>query len=366
MTNGSEEQDDAAEAPPARTWKSVISTLVKCALLVGIVFYLLKSKNLEPAKFASFRTNWQYIIYGLLLLLPTLLLATFRFQMVLRALGLPSALKTVFAWTMIGNFFDVAAPFTGGGDIVKAVYVTAAAGKGRRSVAALSIVLDRVIGMFALFLFALCVCLVAFQQIKDQPQLLQVARWLAVVCGSGVVAFFVVTARFLVESETRKRLVAMLPMSDRLERVYEALAGLRSHPRTLFGVVALSLLNHLFGCLSIFCLAQGLNFTSTIDGSAATLDLLHSLVVLPLALFLNTFGVAGGFGVGEIAFEKLFALMLKVREGAELAFVFHVVVLAVRLMGFPFVLFYRKHKHAIAPVAPQESEKIETRELSEA
>src|SRR5206468_3105858 len=105
----------------------------------------------------------------------------------------------------------------------------------------------------------------------------------------------------------------------------------------------LSLLNHTFACAGILCLAQGLTFTT--NGQPVPLPVLPALIVLPLGLFLNTFGMAGGFGAGEAAFEGLFQLILNVKGGTALALIFHVVGVLYRLLGWPFWFFYKKKAH---------------------
>jgi choline-glycine betaine transporter len=45
-------------------------------------------------------------------------------------------------------------------------------------------------------------------------------------------------------------------------------------------------------------------------------DFLKGLVVFPLAIFSNVFGVAGGFGLGTLGFDFLFAHLFHIPGGA--------------------------------------------------
>jgi hypothetical protein len=237
-------------------------------------------------------------------------------------------------------------PLSNGGDLVKAYYVARHAGRGRRSLAVLSVLLDRVVGLLALFIFAWLVCLFAGRQVDANPELLRLSRVLLVVCAGSVVLFCILVSPALERSAWRQRLMHLLPYHEKFEALYVAFAGLRQHWVILAAMMGLSLIVQILGCAGILCLAQGLSFTDIGTGKLMELEPISALVVLPLAVFLNTFGVAGGFGVGELAFDALFALMLGLRGGANLALAFHVLFALTRLLGIPFVLFYRHKGHA--------------------
>ena len=272
------------------------------------------------------------VICALLIILPCFVLVSWRFQIILDALGLRAPFGRALQWTMIGEFFSSALPLATGGDLVKAVYAAQAYGKGRRGIAVLAVLLDRVVGLFGLFLFALLICLFGGTTITDNPRLSELTRVLIAVCGASVVAFLFAVSPWVARSRWRQALVARLPWGDKLERVYIGFAGMRQRPGKLALVLGLSLVNHTLWCSSLLVLARavGLDF-----------DILKGLVVIPLALFLNTFGFAGGFGVGEAAFEVLFHTMLLLPKGVGggFAVAYHVLALLVRVvLGLPVYL----------------------------
>jgi len=65
---------------------------------------------------------------------------------------------------------------------------------------------------------------------------------------------------------------------------------------------------------------------------------LKGLVVFPLALFSNLFGVAGGFGVGTAGFDLLLSQLLAIGNGALIGLLFQTLSALVRLVGLPFYL----------------------------
>jgi len=198
----------------------------------------------------------------------------------------------------------------------------------------------------ALFVFAWLVCLFAGRRVDDNPELLRLSRVLLVVCAGSVILFCVLVSPALERSAWRQRLMHLLPYHEKFEALYVAFAGLRRHWVILAAMMGLSLTIQILGCAGILCLAQGLSFTDISTGRPAGLELVSALVVLPLAVFLNTFGVAGGFGVGELAFQWLFEHALGLGGGANLALAFHGLFGLTRMLGIPFVLLYRHKTHA--------------------
>jgi len=257
-------------------------------------------------------------------------------------------LETTYAralqWTMIGEFFSTALPTATGGDLVKAVYAAQAYGKGRRGIAVLAVLMDRALGLFGLVFFALFACLIGWRTVVASPRLADLALYLVIICGVMVVGFWTMIQSRIENSQWRKRQMARLPLGDKLERVYNGLCEMRRRKGRLFLVLGLSLANHTIWCSMLLVLSCGLGLK---------LNLMESLIVIPLCMFLNTFGFAGGFGAGELAFEVLFQTMLGAPEGAgtSLAFAYHVLTASARvLIGLPFYLMAGKPKTPL-PVA---------------
>ena len=149
---------------------------IKLLLVGGILGYLIHTGKLKLEALGELRHSWIWVVYAFGLFLPQFFLCAVRYRLLLGALRLPGTLGQALSWTMIGSFFDLAMPLSNGGDLVKAYYVAHHAGRGRRSLAVLSVLLDRVVGLLALFVFAWLVCLFAGRQVDDNPQLLRLSR----------------------------------------------------------------------------------------------------------------------------------------------------------------------------------------------
>ena len=341
----------SARAPvrPSRA-RLALRWLSKVGLLAAIFGYLFYKKSIQARDLADLARHWPWVLGALLLFLATLFFTALRYQLLLKALDFSTRFRDVVAVSMIGMLFDLVSPVSSGGDLVKAYYVGRVArsksGKGDWGLLVISVVLDRLVGFFALFTLGLAVSILAWPQIQAEAALRRLTLVFAVVCAASLLAFLVLVSEKLENSPWRKRCMHWLPFHAKIESLYTGFAGLRHHKPLLLAMLGLSVLNHITACFIILLLARGMTFHSVQTGAVVPLPVVPCLTVLPLGFFLNTFGMAGGFGVGNLAFEELFRRILGIDGGARLAMSFQIVAALYRLLGVPVLLFYRRGEPA--------------------
>jgi uncharacterized membrane protein YbhN (UPF0104 family) len=118
---------------------------------------------------------------------------------------------------------------------------------------------------------------------------------------------------------------------------------MREQRGRFWAVVLLSCGNHLLACVALYAICRALGMD---------VDFLKGLVVFPLAIFSNVFGVAGGFGLGTLGFDFLFAHLFHIPGGASVGLAFQILTAATRLLGLPFFLW---HNNSSADPSPPES-----------
>ena len=334
-------------------WLSALKWGFKLGLVAGIFAWLFHIKSITPGNLRELWERWPWALCAIVLSLPSVVISALRYQILLKTLNIAARFGDIFSLTMIAMIFDLISPVASGGDVVKALYLSRAENKSY-GLLLFSVVLDRVIGIFALFMFALLVSVLAWPQIGSYENLRQMTVIVALVCGAIMAGFFVLVSERLESSALRKRVMHKLPMHEKFERIYAGFAGLRHHKLTLAILVALSLLNHLLNCGVMLVIAQSLTFTTVAGNHPAELPLIPCLTVLPIGMFLSTFGVAGGIGVGNVAFEVLFNKILGLTGGAKLALFSQIAGLLFRILGVPFLLFYRHKGIPLEAEAPPE------------
>jgi len=230
---------------------------------------------------------------------------------------------------MVGSFFDLAMPSSNGGDFVKAGYVVKHVGAGLRTRAVMAVAFDRIIGLLGLFLLATVVSIIGWDVLEDLP-----ARHLiigiAFMAGIGpLVLFRIAGSRRLYNNPSINRWLLAHNWGLRLKQMIGSFNVLRENPRILFATLGLSMLNHVFWCMSLLFIAYAVgNAVSPVKG----------FIVFPLAIFGGVFGVAGGFGLGTAAFDFLLSHLLLIQNGALIGLLFQAIGALSRLLGLPFYL----------------------------
>ena len=104
-----------------------------------------------------------------------IILLTFRrWQKLLEVQDVHLPFATVTRLGMIGLFFNPFLPGAVSGDFIKMAYI-AQHTPGRRTEAAMTVMLDRVLGLFGLFIVAGVACLMCLRLLQQAPRVLQLA-----------------------------------------------------------------------------------------------------------------------------------------------------------------------------------------------
>ncbi|WP_294507515.1 lysylphosphatidylglycerol synthase transmembrane domain-containing protein [uncultured Victivallis sp.] len=135
--------------------KKFLWFFAKLAIAGGIVAYLVLRNPEEIA--ASFRTfNYWWLIPACGIYLGHILVCAWRWHRLTRMLGVRLSGFEAVSLTMQGNFFSLVIPGGAiGGDVVKMGVLSKRSKAGSKVEGAFTILMDRIIGMIALFVLAL-------------------------------------------------------------------------------------------------------------------------------------------------------------------------------------------------------------------
>lgn len=209
---------------------------------------------------------------------------TLRWLILMRCRALDVQPVKAFRLQMVGAFFNFCMPGMTGGDVVKAYY--AAKGSGKRGAAVMSVVFDRLSGIFGLLLMAGCVGLLRLEDPLAQRITLVIWAGFAL----GVLVSLVYFSRRLRRALRIDRMVAKLPGDKFLSRVDEAALAYGNHKTALLMAVILSLPVHI-----------SLTVATSLAGYALgmELDLGLLVVVLPVVFFVGAVPITF-LGVGTM------------------------------------------------------------------
>lgn len=260
-----------------------------------------------------------------------LLLACLRWTLLLRSFQIRIKFSLAFQLMFIGLYFNNMMPSLTGGDVVKAYYT--AKGTSKKMEAVASILLDRIFGVFALFLLAVFGSFF----VLHHPELGGPARLILICVG----LFFVGITLFL----NRKLLNKFSWVKGRLEkwgwingirRFYNAITVLRHKADAAGIVLLLSLMIQSLLVYINFVLARGLGM--------ADVSFSKFFILIPLVGLISAMPVSfAGWGIGEGAYRGLF-MMLNPAYGpiaVALSIILRSMCLIISLLGFPLYLMYR-------------------------
>lgn len=332
-------------------WR-VLPSILRIAIGVGLLFYLGASGAINWSVFLNLASTWPTAIEGIVLLLTSSVLASWRLCLLLRPQNLHLSLWASVRLSLIGTFFNTCLPGAAGGDIVRIYYATEG-NAGRRTEVATVMLLDRFIGMFALLLWPLLLTPLFPQFLASIPML----RALLWGTGSVAAAMFCGVLVCIMPRVRQSRLLAWLfqhaPLGHHAGLMFDTIAIYRHSVGLLLAAVALSLVIHGFLIWTL------LHLVSVTNPAGMTW---HMLLLIPLGFLANTLPITpGGLGVGEAAFNRLFA-MAGFTGGAEALLGWRLLMLLIGLLGLCFYLrgSARFVHEPTPPTAPAQSHPAST------
>ena len=332
--------------------KKLLLNLLKFSISAAIIGYLVYSaqNDADFARLASQPKHWGLLAAALGVATVATLVTFVRWYLLVRAVELPFSVRDALRLGALGYLFNFVSLGSVGGDLFKAVFI-AREQPGRRAEAVATVVIDRVVGLYSMFLLASFFILIfgPLQSSVREIQIICQATLIGTTIGTvGVVMLFV-------PGFTQGRLSDYLGNRPRIGPPFRKLLGAirlyRSKPAVLAAAVAASLLSHTGLVLAIFLIAQGL--------SGGAPDLADHFLIVPLAMVASALplplnGLGAFEGVVDFLYRNCDSAVTS-HQGLIVALGYRVVtiVIAVFCMGI-----YLSHRREVAEVV-REAEREE-------
>lgn len=308
--------------------------LLKFVLGGAFLFWMVHSDKLNVRQVVDSLARWRTLMAILSLLYLQRAVIAWRWNLLLRAQEIRIPYRRAFGLTMIGFLFNLVIPGAVGGDVVKGYYITRAA-PGRRSQAATSVLMDRILGVVALFLLTALVSMFNFRTLEQTTVMRHLGMFvIAGLVGGTLVLYSAVQAGTLL-SEWHG-----LPRVVR--SAFLSVSRYREKSSVIPFALAVTLLAHSLSCLAYFLALRA-------TGQAGDITVAYFLLLVPLGLLPTAIPISpAGIGVGQAAFFALFRIVsLADATAAASAFtVFQLVTILISLSG---LYWYLPYKHAASP-----------------
>ena len=330
--------------PPTRLKKAALTTL-QVLVTVGILFVVFHdpAKRGEMARALGKADRW-WLFAGFAAYGVVEICAGIRWQLLLRVQGIALSWARVFMLLLIGVFFNFVIPGGTGGDVVKVFYLLKET-PGKRAQALLSVLVDRLVGLFALIAMAGVFIAVEWSWLRSAPDAAKYIWTALAILGGSLAALgasFLLTGFGLIH-----KLPARLPGRDKFAELALAynLYGRAWKPTA--SAFLLSVGAHLGYFAMFYCAAAAFESSMTAESHIPSYGQLCA--IMPVIATITSLPISvGGLGVREKLFQIFLHGLCGVSDAvaAVMSTTGYALNLVWGLLGGLLYLFYRPSEHA--------------------
>lgn len=279
--------------------QSRLLNLAKIAITVGLLVYIFNKVDLDKVKSYLAHPDYRLVALALAFYLLAIVVNGVKWYVLLRALEVRVPFRAILQFTFIGFFFNNVLPANIGGDVMRGYGL--ARYTDRTAEAAVSVVVDRLVGLLAYMSTAVVTAIVVVRRLHhvELQWLFDVAVVAAALIALALAVLFSRRLRLLIgRLFQRGRLQRLQPLYDNISG---ALDAYRFHYRALLiafvwglaGLMATNIVNWLL----FQAVAGGVPFVDVM--------LFNPLIALMLLIPISV----GGHGVLQNAYPRLYGLL---------------------------------------------------------
>ena len=228
----------------------------------------------------------------------TILLGVLRWRMVLRVQGLDLPFTRAAEISIVGHFFNSFLLGSTGGDLLKAYYA-ARETHHKKTEAVVTVFVDRLLGLFAMLLFACLMMPLNFALLSDHGKLRLLALFIvAMMLGCGVVLGLSLWGGVSRQWPAAREWLRRFPKAEVLERSLDSCRRFGREWSFLFWSMAISM------ALNVVCVLQ---FIALAWGLGLPISPTALFVIVPIVICISALPITpSGLGVRE----NLYVIML--------------------------------------------------------
>lgn len=307
---------------------------VAAALLWWVFHDAAKRQALRDA---LFHANWWWLAAGVAAYGIFEILAGIRWQILLRVQGVHLSWWRLYGLLMVGLFFSLFIPGGTGGDIIKGYYLLKEAPVGQKTSAALSVVMDRLLGLIGVGVLTVVVTSLRWEWLTSDP--------VAKSCVYTVLAVLAVSVSgiLLAGLVSSLRLVHALPENLPGRNFLATVSGgyalyARAWFPTLCAIL-ISILAHTAHYATFWCATKAIDDSGPRKPSAlelfSALPVIEGVAALPIT--------PGGLGTREKLFDEMLTPLADLEQGVApaISVLGYLCIAFWGLVGGIFYLFYR-------------------------
>jgi glycosyltransferase 2 family protein len=305
-------------------WKKIVFQILRWAVPAAIIAWLVIDATRKDS-FAKLRDqpkHWDLLLLATVLCFAAVVLTMIRWMYLVRALDIPFRLRDALRLGFLGYLLNFISPGSVGGDLFKAVFLARAC-HGRRAEAAVTVVVDRLIGLYALFLVGMAAIFATGMWRSDSPQVRVICNIVFWCTGIGTAMLLIAALPGFSHGPIARRLHALPRVGHIIERINRANRLYYSRVSVLVMATAMSLVVHSLSAIGVWLIARAVLSDAPSLGA--------HFVIVPLAMATGAIPLApNGLGTFEVTVEFLYQHLPS--GGAAFAGAGFVVALGYRLI----------------------------------
>ena len=323
--------------------KKTIITLLKVLLPLAIIVGLLAS--IDPCDLQHLRERpkeWGTLGLAFAVAMFAVCITFVRWYLLVRTLHIPFRLRDAFRLGFLGFLLNFVVVGSVGGDLFKAFFI-AREQSNRRTEAVATVVVDRMIGLYALLLVTSAAILLG--------SVSQATIALTTICNAtlfttavGTVGMMLILVPGFTRGSLSEFFTGLPKIGHTIGRLIESVRMFRKRYDVMAVILLMSMGVHALLAFSIFLIARGL------FGQTPTFA--EHMVIVPLS---NVAGaipfMPGGLGTFEFAMEKLYIYVPANGPGEVIgvlvALSFRIVTIAIAAVGAVFYYTSRREVRAV-------------------
>lgn len=332
--------------------KDRVITFAKIVLPIAIIAWLLTS--IEPDTLEQLRQQpkqWALLSIAICVAILAVCLTFFRWYLLVRALHMPFRIRDAFRLGFLGYLLNFVSVGSVGGDLFKAVFI-AREQPSRQAEAVATVVVDRVIGLYALLLVTSGAILLSDVQ-QPSPALRAICdmTFVATAVGGGFILMMLIPG--FTRGSVSEFLARLPKVGHTIEQLINSVRMYRNKRGIMVLIFAMSMLVHCLLTVSVYLIAVAI-FTHVPP-------LREHLIIVPLS---NVAGALpftpAGLGTFEFAMKELYEHVPSDGPGdvvgVLVALAFRLVTIVIAAVGVVYYWSCRKEVQEVLDAAEHMAE----------
>ena len=254
--------------------------VLKLSVSAGLILWLMHESDISHIFDLFMKLNWIDFLLIFSVLILGILVASVRWNKVLKVLKMDVSYLESIKLLWIGLFFGQAMPSSVGGDLFKGYYLKQKGYTLKNT--AIAVLLDRIFGLFALIVVVILLLPLLFSIISEP-----VARWSVV----SIIPFAAIGISSLFLLERAPSFISALKLVKKMINFIAECRILIFSKNTSFSLLLLSILIHVISIVSIIVISQSLFDQIPVVGLMLVMPLVILFMALPISI--------AGWGVRE-------------------------------------------------------------------